>query len=174
MPTPARFPLLPATPTPPPQAVPTTHGTAGPTSNAFLGFGLLRPFRRDGKSDFAHDDGIALVRACVGQLLGTRCSSEYTQGEIPWRTEFGSLLYLLRHQQNNAVLGELARVYIADALKRWEPRVVLRSVVATRESTPDGQGNVLALRIRYDVIQANVAGNQVLIPNVEQVVQVPQ
>ena len=48
--------------------------------------------------------------------------------ELPWRTEFGSLLHLLRHQRSAAVLEELARVYVVDALKRWEPRVVVTAV----------------------------------------------
>jgi uncharacterized protein len=91
----------------------------------FLGFGLLRPFRRDQKADFAAAGGGALIRSAVGQILGTVGSSDFTQGELPWRTEFGSLLHLLRHQKNDRVLQELARVYVVDALKRWEPRVVM-------------------------------------------------
>jgi uncharacterized protein len=60
-------------------------------------------------------------------------SSDFTQGELPWRTEFGSLLHLLCHQKNDRVLQELARVYVVDALKRWEPRVVVTSVQIARE-----------------------------------------
>ena len=93
----------------------------------FLGFGLLRPFRRDQKTDFAAGGGEAVVRSAVGQILGTIGSSDFTQGELPWRTEFGSLLHLLRHQKNDRILEELARVYVVDALKRWEPRVVVTS-----------------------------------------------
>lgn len=139
-------------------------------SNEFLGFGLLRPFRRDRKADFAAAGGEALVRSAVGQILGTMASSDFTQGELPWRTEFGSLLHLLRHQKNDAVLQELARVHVADALKRWEPRVQLTSVQVTREH--DRGENVLAIRLRYNIISANVPGNNVLIAGVEQTVRV--
>ena len=135
-------------------------------ANEFLGFGLLRPFRRDRKADFAADGGEAAVRSAVGQILGTMAGSDVTQGELPWRTEFGSLLHLLRHQRNDAMLQELARVYVVDALKRWEPRVVVTSVRVVREQQ-DGE-NILAIRVRYNIISANVPGNNVLFEGVEQ------
>jgi len=134
----------------------------------FLGFGLTRPFRRDLRSDFAAAGGEQLVRCAVGQILGTVGSSDFTQGELPWRTDFGSLLHVLRHQRNDTVLQELARVYIVDALKRWEPRVIVTGVQITREQH-DGE-NVLSLRLRYNVISANTPGNNVILSGVEQTV----
>jgi hypothetical protein len=139
-------------------------------TDLFLGFGPVRPFRRDQKSDFAADGGERLIRSAVGQILGTMAGSDFTQGEVPWRTEFGSLLHLLRHQRNDAVLQELARVYVVDALKRWEPRVVVTSVRITRER--ESGENALAIRLRYNVISANVPGNNVLLEGVTQTVLV--
>ena len=136
----------------------------------FLGFGLLRPFRRDLKSDFASAGGEILLRSAVGQVLGTMAQSEVTHGELPWRTEFGSRLHLLRHRKNDAVLQELARAYVVEALKRWEPRIAVTSVSATRE-TLDG-ANVLTLRIRYNLISTNVTGNNVLLAGVEQEIRI--
>ncbi len=133
-----------------------------------IGFGLLRPFQRDGKADFAADGGERLIRSAVGQILGTMGSSDFTQGELPWRTELGSLLRLLVHQRNDTVLQELARVYVVDALKRWEPRVVVTSVKVTRE-TLDGE-NVLAIRLRYSVISTNTPGNNVILSGIEQTI----
>jgi len=133
---------------------------------SILGMGLLSPLRRDKKSDFAASGGEALVRASVQQILGTLGASDFTQGELPWRTEFGSLLFLLRHQQNDVALQELAKVYVADALRRWEPRVVVTGLTAKR--LEDGEGNKLVLRLRYNVIQRNVPGNQVLLESIEQ------
>jgi phage baseplate assembly protein W len=92
------------------------------------------------------------------------------QGELPWRTEFGSLVHLLRHQKNEAVLQELARVYVVDAFKRWEPRVQVTSVQVTRER--DRGENVLAIRLRYNVISTNVPGNNVILGGLEQTVRV--
>lgn len=139
-------------------------------ANELLGFGAIRPFRRDGKSDWAAAGGEALVRSSVGQVLGTMAASEFTQGELPFRTEFGSLLHLLKHQKNDAVLQELARVHVVDALKRWEPRVRVTSVQVTRERQ-NGE-NVLSIRVRYDVIDRQVPGNNVLLAGLEQTVRV--
>jgi phage baseplate assembly protein W len=133
----------------------------------FLGFGLVRPFQRDAR-DFAAAGGEQLVRAAVGQVLGTVGASENTPGELPW-TEFGSLLHRLRHQKNDSVLQELARVYVVDALKRWEPRVVVTDVRVHREQH-DGE-NVLFIRLRYDVISSNTAGNNVILSGIDQTVR---
>ena len=136
---------------------------------AFLGFGLVRPFQRDLRSDFAAAGGEQLIRSAVGQILGTVGASDYTQGEVPWRTTFGSLLHVLRHQRNDHVLQELARVYVIDALKRWEPRVVVTSVQIMREQL-EGE-NVLAIRVRYDIVSTNTPGNNVILPGIDQTVR---
>ena len=135
----------------------------------FLGFGLTRPFQRDGRADFVATGGEQLVRAAVGQVLGTVGASEITPGEMPWRTEFGSLLHRLRHQKNDSVLQELGRVYVVEALKRWEPRVVVTAVRVNRE--PHDGENVLAIRLRYDVISVNTPGNNTILSETEQTVR---
>jgi phage baseplate assembly protein W len=136
----------------------------------FLGFGLTRPFQRDLRSDFAAAGGERLIRSAVGQILGTVGSSEFTQGELPWRSDFGSLLHVLRHQRNDHVLQELARVYVVEALKRWEPRVVITAAHISREQR-DGE-NVLAIQLRYDFVSTNTPGNNVILPGVAQTVVV--
>jgi phage baseplate assembly protein W len=92
---------------------------------------------------------------------------------VLWRarhsTDFGSLLFRLRHQKNDSVLHELARVYVVDALKRWEPRIVVTDVTVGR-LRQDGE-NVLVLRIRYDVISSSTPGNNVILSGIEQRVQ---
>lgn len=163
------FPLAPppVVPPAPPSGVP-VQDRFSTTLQAFLGFGLTRPMRRDRKSDFASAGGLALVQACVGQILATGCSTDTAQGELPWRTEFGSRLYQLRHQNNNDVLAALAHTYAVEALQRWEPRVRVKGATISREKTPGGGENVLAISITYDVIQANTDGNQVVARDVTQ------
>lgn len=135
-----------------------------------FGYGLLRPFRRDRKLDWAAAGGVRLVTACVGQVLGTRAASDFSQGELPWRTEFGSKLYLLRHAANDDTTRELARIYIAEALVRWEPRVRVTGVEIVSEEV-EGLGEVaLAIRVRFDLVDRNTAGNAVLLPGLEAVV----
>jgi phage baseplate assembly protein W len=142
-------------------------GTRQSDQSAF-GVGLLRPFQRDGRSDFASAGGEAVVRSAVGQVLGTIGGSDFTQGELPWRTEFGSLLHLLRHQKNDHVPQELARVNVVDALKRWEPRVQVTSVEMTRKRL-DGE-NILSIRLRYSLVSR--PGNNVIQAGVGQTVLV--
>jgi len=103
---------------------------------------LLIPFRRDKKRDFAVDSGEALLASKVRQALLTEGATARSSGELPWRTNFGAGLALLRHQRNDAALKELARIYVRDALRRWVPSVQLVSL-AVEQSGP-----TLMLRLR--------------------------
>jgi phage baseplate assembly protein W len=134
----------------------------------FLGFGLIRPFRRDLKSDFASAGDVALVKSCVAQVLGTEASSGDVQGELPWRPEFGSSLYRLAHRKG-PLLNALARTYVTDALARWEPRVRVRST----STSFDRASRTLTIELVYDIINGNVAGNAVIVSGVAQTVALP-
>lgn len=105
--------------------------------------GLLAPFRRDRKRDFASDDGDELLASKVLEVLATEGATARSSGELPWRTAFGTPLQLLRHQNNDVALGELARVYVRDAFRRWLPEATLLAVAVDRD------GPQLALRIRF-------------------------
>ncbi|MDC0714234.1 hypothetical protein POL68_37580 [Stigmatella sp. ncwal1] len=86
---------------------------------------LLVPFRRDRKRDFAAGTEAELLASKVRQVLLTEGATPHSTGELPWRTSFGAGLSRLRHQRNDTVLAELARVYVRDALARWLPGVQL-------------------------------------------------
>lgn len=105
--------------------------------------GLLVPFRRDRKRDFASGTGGDLLGTKVLQALMTAGATPRSSGELPWRTSFGAGLDLLRHQRNDVALAELARVQVRDALKRWVPEAELVEVRVTREDAS------LMLRVRY-------------------------
>lgn len=120
-----------------------------PSIDELLGRGVLRPFIRDEKHDFANAAGEQNVRACVGQVLGTR------RGEVRWRRAFGADLHLLLHRPQNPALEDYAALLVRDALQRWEPRVRLRSVrVQKREA------GVLGVEVLYVLVdpQGRVAG----------------
>ncbi len=104
---------------------------------------LLIPFRRDQKNDFASGTGADLLRSKVEQALMTEGQTPRSSGELPWRSGFGSGLHLLRHQSNDDVLQELARVYVRDALKKWVPEVEVVEVDAVRD------GAALRLSVRF-------------------------
>jgi phage baseplate assembly protein W len=116
--------------------------------------GVLLPFRRDRKRDFAMGDGAELVVSKVRQVLGTEGAGLRSSGELPWRTSFGSSLHLLRHQNNDVVLAELGRVNIRDALRRWLPDVQVVDV------TVEAAGTALKLQVKV----ATRAGTTVVIP----------
>lgn len=86
-----------------------------------LGSGLIRPFRRTERSDFLQGFGVPEVLSAVGQVLGTQL------GVLPWEPGFGCDLERLRHH-SGATNADLARIFVQDALQRWEPRAQLTSV----------------------------------------------
>ena len=108
-----------------------------------LGFGVLCPLRLTSTQDFATASGADLVKSDVMQLLGT------VQGELPWRPDFGTRLTRLRHRQNTGALADLARIDVARALAKYEPRVRLRSVVSPAPSGPTA--NRRELHVHYEV-----------------------
>jgi hypothetical protein len=105
--------------------------------------GILAPFQRDQKRDFASGSGDTLLASKVLQALMTEGATPQSSGELPWRTSFGSGLHVLRHMRNDAALSELARIYVRDCLKRWVPGAKLVEVVAVRD------GATLQVKVRF-------------------------
>lgn len=97
--------------------------------------GLLLPFRRDAKQDFANGSGQELVRSRVLQVLLTMAAGNKGGGELPWRTAFGSQLTNLRFTNNDTIASELARVYVQQAFKQWLRDLQLLEVSVVRNGT---------------------------------------
>lgn len=128
-------------------------------TSAIQGRGLIRPFRRGGNGDFVSGTGIDLLRSALALVLNTTCSSPTTFGELPWRTEFGSLLQRLRQRNNNANLRQFAETYVARAVVRWIPSLRISNVdILSRDNT-------LIIRIVTDVMDPT--GTRVLVPGLE-------
>lgn len=115
--------------------------------------GILAPLRRDRQRDFASGTGPELLASTVLQTLMTRGATPRSSGELPWRTAFGAGLDLLRHQRNDAVLEELARVYVRDALRRWVPEAELVEVAVHRADA------ALELRVRFRAARSGVGAS---------------
>ncbi len=107
---------------------------------------ILSPLRRDKKRDFANGSGAELIKSKIIQVLATEGQTPNSSGELPW-TDFGSTVHALRHQRNDDILSEMARVYVRDALKKWVPEVEVVEVDVKRE---DG---VFAVTIRFQYAQ---------------------
>lgn len=164
------FTLVPDAPSASGAAFATSAATFSPFADN-LGFGITNPFRR-GPADFVAAGGVELVQSMISQVLGTAASSDYTQGELPWRSEFGSLLHFLRHRNNDATTRELARVHTADALARWVPQVRLKDTIPESKRGPNGEETIALIRLKYDIVGLSRPGNQVLVPNVTQGVSI--
>ncbi len=130
--------------------------------DGILGFGLTRPFQRDQKNDFASSGGAALAKSAVGQVLGTRAQGGRSQGELRWRQEFGSKLYLLRNRKGPAQ-DQLARAYAQEALQRWAPQISLTAVVTDFDRVT----RALTIHVKFDVIAQSKPGNNVLLRGLE-------
>lgn len=120
--------------------------------------GIITPFQR-GAADYNSDEGEALINSAIRQVLGTRCSSATTQGEIPWRTDFGSLVDHARHRNNDVVLGELLNQWAVDAVARWLVSVRITRTSLTRQSDAAGNENTIILRVWWEAVSR---GGQVL------------
>lgn len=122
--------------------------------------GIITPFRRDQINDFANGGGKALLRSHLEQIIGVRCASPgITQGEYPWRPEFGSLVDILRHRNaNEATTQELARKFVVDAVSRWTKLVRITDVEIYDIETDDGvtQGITKTLKIYYQIVDRGV------------------
>lgn len=113
--------------------------------------GLLIPFRR-GSSDYETGEGLALVSSDLALLLGTRRSSSITQGELPWRTDFGSLIQHAVHQNNDIVLTGLVRQWSSDAVARWMPSVRIVDVRISTEQDSRGHETIKVAHIDWILV----------------------
>lgn len=140
MPVQNSWPLLPD-PTPP---VGGAVGGGSTTSSGVVvrtGGGLIRPFQRDKKNDFAVGVGNPLLASRIGQIIGTEV------GELEYDMEFGSRVNLLRHRGptfDSETLDALARFYVIDAVRRFETGARITTV--TVRLLPAGNGEELFVK----------------------------
>jgi phage baseplate assembly protein W len=137
-------------------------------SRDFLGNGLVAPFAR-GSRDFQSASNEELVRACIHEILATRAAVADYPGELPWRPDFGSKLWFLKHRKRDESLEDQAGAYVREAF-RWEPRARVTTVEIDEFDL--AAPNELIVRVRYQIITQNVLENRVVLPEFEEVVSV--
>jgi hypothetical protein len=121
-----------------------------------FGRGLLCPFQRDQKGDFANGGGIGLLASDVGELLGIAGPYGDLPGEVPWRTDLGSRLDALRHRQMHAeIVRARAEHMTAGVLRKFEKRV-RSSAVQVLPGTADGSLTVRFSFTTFDGTQGPV------------------
>lgn len=115
--------------------------------------GLLFPLQRDGRGDFLTSKNLnELIVAAIKQVLGVRGAGPVTQGELPWRTQFGSQTYRLRHSNNDEALVDIVKYFVLDALAKFETRILLLDTQITQETAPGfGPKSVLRVKVKYRI-----------------------
>jgi len=89
-----------------------------------FGQGIVCPFQRDGKGDFANAEGMRLLKSDIEELIGLIGASPNDPGELPWDPERGSRIGSLKHRQlHSEMVRALAEQYTATPMRRYERRV---------------------------------------------------
>jgi len=81
-----------------------------------------------------------------------------SKGERVMRPDFGSDLKKLVYSPNNTATAGLAIFYVQQALKKWEPRIVLLEVDANPDA--DNEARML-ISIHYRIVASNNESNLV-------------
>lgn len=108
--------------------------------------GPLQYFRPDSGEDLER------IQGSVEHILTTPIGSRY------FLPEFGSKLKELVFEQNDEVLFDLIRVYIIEALAKWEPRIRIISVAVSQNESDDHR---VDCTINYEIIKTHVRRNYV-------------
>ncbi len=90
-------------------------------SSDFYGRGISFPLQL-GVAGILEADGVQKVEESIRMILGTQ------HGERLMRPRFGCNLTSLAFAPNDASTANLARYYVEDALKQWEPRIEVMDV----------------------------------------------
>jgi len=103
-------------------------------SDELTGRGIICPFRRDGKGDFANDTGLPVLRSDVGELLGIQAATSTEPGELSWDMARGANFMPLKHRHlHSDMVNALADQSASEALTKFEPRVRVLRVGVTRD-----------------------------------------
>jgi hypothetical protein len=118
----------------------------GDFSNEY-GHGIICPFQRDGKGDFAHADGLDLLRSDIGELIGVIGPTTQQPGELPWNTELGSRVLTMKHRGLHAeMIRATADQLVSAPVRMWEKRARARSTEVVVDE------NSQSLRISFSYV----------------------
>jgi Bacteriophage baseplate protein W len=117
----------------------------------YLGQGMAYPLGVNPRGGIAVARHEEKVRQSIRLILGTQ------RGERLMRPNFGGNLKTLVFAPNNAATANLARFYVEEALRTWEPRILVDEV----QIQNDNQGAQLLIEIRYRIKATNEPQNLV-------------
>lgn len=131
----AAYTLEPAAAALPPFSAEPAAGAEDTPAVAAAGRGIILPFRRDAKNDFANASGLAVIKSNIRQIVLTGCAEESAAGEVPWDSTLGSRAQTVVHRNSTPGLEEVQRHFIVDAVKRQEPRARITRARVSRVKT---------------------------------------
>jgi Bacteriophage baseplate protein W len=117
----------------------------------YLGEGMAYPLQVNPRGGIAVARHEEKVSQSIRLILGTQ------RGERLMRPTFGGNLKTLVFAPNNAATANLARFYVEEALRTWEPRILVDEVYVQN----DNQGGQLLIEIRYRIKATNEPQNLV-------------
>lgn len=103
--------------------------------------GISYPLRTNSRGGIQASSGESKIKESLLLILGTQ------PGERLMRPNFGCNLRDLVFASNNAATSDIARHRVSEALRVWEPRIVVDDVIVTNDNK-DGR---LIVEIKYRV-----------------------
>lgn len=126
------------------------------------GRGVVCPFQRDGKGDFANAGGTALLSSDVGELMGIIGPSGGRPGEVAWNTDLGSRLISLNHRKLHSELVRTnAEIMINEVVRIWEDRLRVGPITVT----PDEKRRSLNVKTKFIPINS-ISGDEFTVTHV--------
>ncbi len=125
------------------------------TSLDEFGCGIICPFQRDGKGDFANASGLSLLKSDVAELIGIIGPTVQQPGELPWNTEVGSRVLLMKHRGQHAeMVRATAEQMVSAPVRMWEKR----ARVASTSVVIDEKAQSLTIRFSYVPVGRRAVG----------------
>lgn len=121
------------------------------------GQGLICPFQRDGKGDFAHESGVGLVNSNLAEAIGIIGPIGSSPGEVPWRGGLGSQLHTLRHRHLHSDLLQATASHMVAGAARAAIQGVIVGPVSVE--TDDSK---LFLRMKYRLAGSEPTGEELV------------
>lgn len=117
-----------------------------------LGSGWAFPVRTDVQGNIASSSYEKSVEESIRIILGT------TPGERVMRPDFGCKINDIVFAPDSSKTVSLAEHYIEEALVKWEPRIILKSVSGLQDEDNPGLINI---HIDYEIRSVNTFFNMV-------------
>lgn len=122
------------------------------STRRFLGTGFKFPVRITPAGGFAWSSGDESVEESIWILLAT------CRGERQMLPRFGCGIHDLVFAPNNPSTHGMVKHLVKDALTEWEARIDVLNVDVT---APEGQANLMLIRVDYRIRSNNAFGNLV-------------